>query len=256
MAFCTDSSRTRPPRQGNEAQSPGGPDARVGRPQSASTAMPLSIASPAALGQPRIRRDADADDHEIDGDLLAIRQHRAGHPAASLGEARQPRALADVDAVRPVQRAEEIRRLGCSDAAEDSRCRLDQRHPQPARGRHRRGFQPDIAAADDQHASPLGGTRAPSGRHRPACASGRHPADRRRSLGAAAAAGRPWSAPARHRAGPRRRRAPSGPPGRWRWRARRCGARPPARHRSSRAADTTARRSSRPAGTSSTAAAR
>ena len=114
--------------------------------------MPLSISSPAASAKATIRRDADADDDEIDRDFATIRQSRGADSMLAV-EALKPGAFDHLDAMTSMQFAEIGAGFGCGDTLQDSRRRFDQRDLETEFGGNRRGLKPDIAAPDDQQAA-------------------------------------------------------------------------------------------------------
>ncbi len=67
------------------------------------------------------------------------------------GQARQTDAFADVDAVRGVQSAEEVRGFAAGDPLQDALGHFDQRDLQPQFRGHGGGLEPDVPAPDDQH---------------------------------------------------------------------------------------------------------
>ena len=69
-------------------------------------------------------------------------------------QAAQRHAFADVDAARAVQRAEVVGGGRRGHALQDARRGLEQRHLQALAGRHGRGLQADVAAADHQQPLP------------------------------------------------------------------------------------------------------
>jgi hypothetical protein len=96
-------------------------------------------------------------------------------------------ALADVDPVRPVERAEPVRGLGRRDALEDAVGHLDERDLKPALRRDRRRLEPDVAAAHDQHAAAFGEFRRHGvdiGQRAHGVDAGERPADGRAAGGA------------------------------------------------------------------------
>jgi hypothetical protein len=151
MAFCTLSSRIRAPRNAKLAQSPAAQIAGSEVRPSASTAMPLSIVSPASSARSDRGRDADADDDEIDRQTLPVGQFRAVDPPLA-GQPRQPRAFEDAHAA-PCRCSA---RIASEVSGAQTRCRMRGAASisvtsRPALPRHRRRLQPDEAAADDQH---------------------------------------------------------------------------------------------------------
>ena len=104
------------------------------------------------LGKLSIRRNADADDHQINVDMAPVAQIGAGDAALAC-QALQANAFADADAVALVQIAEVIRGDRRGDALKDAVGHLDQRDLKAALGRNSRRLKADIAATDDKHLS-------------------------------------------------------------------------------------------------------
>ena len=110
------------------------------------------------LGQPGIGRDADSDDHAVEGQFGAVRQNCAGHVVVS-GKSLETNTFLDINAMSRMERAEVVRGLFCRDPLEDAVRHLDQRHVHAALGSHRGSLQPDVAAADNENPPPRGHLR-------------------------------------------------------------------------------------------------
>src|SRR5690606_1894524 len=59
--------------------------------------------------------------------------------------------LVQIDAMPEVQSPEIVGGLGCGNTLEDAWCSFDEGDAKPELRRNRSRFEPDIAAADDQH---------------------------------------------------------------------------------------------------------
>ena len=150
----------------------GSPDRRVGGTAEFVDRDAVVDRQPGCLGKLRARRDADAGDDEINVETRAVRQ-LCGGDAILADEPGKTGALADVDAVGPMQVAEVVGGPGGGDALQDTLCGLDENHLQAGLCSNCGRLQPDVAAADDQHA-PAGDEL---GRHRIDVGDGAHDKD-------------------------------------------------------------------------------
>ena len=122
--------------------------------QNSSTTMPLSIGQAGLFGQFHVGMHADADQHHVGLDALAVLQLGAADAVAVGQQPAQCHAFANVDAARPMQRTEVVRGGRRGHALQDARRGFEQRHLQALGGGHGRGLQPDVATADDQQPLP------------------------------------------------------------------------------------------------------
>lgn len=111
--------------------------------------MPLSSVIPAASARPCGWRDADAHDYEVHVHGRTIRQFGRGHTTICAIQAGKAEAFVEFDAVRLVQVAEIVCRLGRGNAAQNAGGCFDQSDVHLALGANRCCLEPDVAATDD-----------------------------------------------------------------------------------------------------------
>ena len=111
--------------------------------------MPLSTASPASRAEPVVGDGADAHDHQVGGQLVAV-----GEAHGAVGGRLDARAEPQVDAVAAVELGELRPELGTEHPEQRLLGRVDDgdvRAGQPGGGGH---LEADPAGTDDQDRSP------------------------------------------------------------------------------------------------------